>query len=279
MSRQGFDAFGKDVKRLIYTAVFGGYDRVYPPVKPEPGVDYVIVTEDAAVQVPGWRTLRADINSFATPKAANLYHRALIHRMLPGYDASLYIDGNIRLLGPTSPLFEALKESGAALMLFAHPLRHTVSEELEAVIAAGKVADADRGRQEVESYLNNGFPDNIGLGETTIILKNHRHPKLDDAMSLWSELFQQHLSRDQLSLPYVVWKSNLDVAWIPGTFREPNPYFAVYPHANAVGVNPKYAHVSARSHDNGLYRLLLGAWHASWVLRRAVRQHKVANRK
>lgn len=267
------------MKRLIYTAVFGGYDRVYPPVQPETGVDYFIVTDDSAVQVPGWRTFLADVGSFATLKAANLHYRALIHRVLPGYDASLYIDGNIRLLGTTAPLFEALEQSGAALMQYAHPFRHTVSEELEAVIAAGKLDDSDRAQQEVADYLADGFPDNLGLGETGVILKDHRHPKLDEAMTLWSELFQRHLSRDQLSLPYVVWKTDLDVAWIPGTFRDPNPYFALYPHVNAADVNPKYAHVSARSHDSGLYRLLLGAWHASWVLRRTVRPRREANGK
>jgi hypothetical protein len=262
------------MKRLIYTAVFKGYDRVYPPVRVEPDVDYVIVTDDASLRVAGWQTLCVDAGSLATPKAANLYYRALMHRILPTYDASLYVDGNIRLLGPTRQLFEALEQSGAALMQYAHPLRSSAAEEFEAVIATGKVNDVSRVRREFESYNSDGFPDTVRLGETGVILKNHRHPKLDEAMALWSVLFQKNLTRDQLSLPYVIWKTGLDVALLPGTFREPNPFFAIYPHYSAPNINPNYVHLTARSHDSLPHRALLRIWHASWSLRRAFRRFR-----
>lgn len=262
------------MKYLVYTAVFGGYDRIYPPVQRDPSVDYIVFTDDPALQVPGWQVIPVDLARFATPKAANLYYRALVHRLLPDYDASLYVDGNIRIIDPTAALFKALEQSGAALMLYRHPLRNTVREELAAVMSAGKVSDAERAKQEVEEYFGAGFPDNVGLGETTIIVKNHRHPKLDAAMGLWSDLFQAHLNRDQLSFPFVIWKTNLDVAWLEGSFREPNPYFARYPHFKEKGVNQKYAYVSARSHDSWLFKILLGAWHFNWMVRRVLRPQK-----
>ena len=262
------------MKRLIYTAVFGGYDRVYAPVQREADVDYVIFTDDPALQVPGWQTFPVDAAKFATPKAANLYHRALVHRLLTGYDASLYVDGNIRILGPTAALFEALEKSGAAMIQYPHPLRQTVREELEAVISAGKVSDSERVRQEVEGYFESGFPDDIGLGETTVLLKNHSHPKLDAAMEFWYKLFLAHLSRDQLSLPFVIWRTGLEIDWMSGSFREPNPYFALYPHIGASGINPLYVEVSARSHDNIVLRTFLALWHFSWKLRRVFRRQR-----
>jgi hypothetical protein len=265
-------ALASEMKRLIYTAVFKGYDRVYPPVCAEPDVDYVIVTDDAGLNVSGWQTLYVDTDSFAAPKAANLYYKALLHRVLPAYDASLYVDGNIRILGPTRQLFEALEQSGSALMQYAHPLRSSVVEELEAVIAAGKVGDSARARKEFESYCNDGFPDTVRLGENGILLKNHRHPKLDDAMALWSVLFQKNLTRDQLSLPYVIWRTGLDVTLLPGTFRDPNPFFALYPHYSAPNIKPIYMHLTARSHDSFPHWALLRIWHARLSLRRAFRR-------
>ncbi len=260
------------MKRLVYTAVFGDYDRVYPPVRPEPGVDYVIVTDDARLTVPGWNSMVVDSSAFPNPKAANLFHRALIHRLLPGYDASLYHDGNIRLLGETAPLFDELERSQAALAAYRHPLRRTVAEEAQAVIEIGKVRDSQRVREEVSRYMADGFPDNIRLIETTIVLKNHRAPSLDAAMELWWNLFRDYLTRDQLSLPYVIWRTGLAVHLLPGTFREPNPFFAIYPHYRAKNVSPLYVHVAARSHDSRVHKLLLALWHAYWNIRRSLRR-------
>lgn len=260
------------MRRLVYTAVFGGYDRVYPPVRPESDVDYRIFTDDPDMKVRGWKVHHVDAAGFATPKAANLYHRALVHRILKGYDASLYVDGNVRLLAQTRPLFEELKTSGAAVAMYRHPLRTTVAAEVDAIIAAGKVAEPDDARREYASYVADGFCDTVPLTETTVILKNHRADGLDEAMALWWTLFDAHLSRDQISFPYVAWKTGLKVHLMPGTFRKPNPYFAVYPHYRAVEVNPRYVHVAARSHDSLTHKLLLNTWHASWRLRRKMRR-------
>ncbi len=258
-------------RRLVFTAVFNGYDKVYPPVVAEDGVDYVIITDDAATTAPGWRTVTVDTARFATAKAANLYHRALIHRVLPGYDASLYVDGNIRLLGPSRALFDALHDHGAAVMLHRHPLRDSVAEEACDVLGKAKVKAASL-RNELAAYRRDGFPDDVGLGETGIILKNHNHPQLDRAMELWWTLFEKYATRDQLSFPYVIWKTGLDILWISESFRDPNPYFAIYPHWRAKGVNQWYTHISARSHDALKYFLILKLWHGQWLLRRKFRQ-------
>lgn len=247
------------MKRLIYKAVFSRYDRVYPPIKPEKNVDYVIVTDDKHLKVSGWNVVCVDGAQFVTPKAANLYYRAMIHRLLPQYDFSLYSDGNIRLLGPTLSLFEQLVASKAAILLFPHPTRRQVSEELEAVIQKCKVSNPICARREVATYLADGFPDNVGLADSGVILKNHRHPDIDKAMELWWSLFERHLSRDQLSLPYVIWKMGLDTEWYPESFRKPNIYFATYPHQSK-GISSFFGYLIARSHDSYSHRILLKFW-------------------
>jgi hypothetical protein len=240
------------MRRLIYTAVFGGYDRVYSPLCPDAGADYVIVTDDPDTRVPGWRTLYADGSGFPTAKAANLYHRALIHRVLTGYDVSLYVDGNVRLIGDTRSLFRAFEASGAALSAHRHHRRSTVAEEVETVIAMSLVADPSAARREYDDYIADGFPDNLGLMENGVILKNHRHPELDAAMELWWRQFSVYLTRDQLSLPYVLWKTGLSVDVIPGTFLTANPLFAHYPHLADASHPAWLIHLNAKSHESAL---------------------------
>lgn len=259
------------MRLLVYTAVFGGYDRVFPPLHPEPGIDYVIVTDDAALTVPGWRTHVIAPGAQGVAKTANLQFKALMHRELPGYDASLYIDGNIRLIGRTSEVFTRFLAGGAALGVYRHPLRDTVAAEVEACIAAGK-ADPVKLRAELAAYQADGFLDDQGLIEATILLKNHRAPALDPAMGLWRDLFQTYQTRDQISLPVVVWKTGLPLAFHEGSFRDPNPWFGLYPHRGAAHVPALYADLSARAYDSRAHRLLLLAWRGSWALRRAARK-------
>jgi hypothetical protein len=255
------------MKLLVYTAVFGGYDRVFPPVMAESALDYVVVTDDPDLKPAGWRVLRVDPADYGSPKAANLHYKALMHREMPGYDASLYIDGNVRLLGRTSEVFDRFLASGAALGVFRHPTRDCVADEVEACIL-GRKGDPETLRAELTAYRDEGFADDQGLIEATIILKNHNAPDLDPAMALWRDLFSRFRTRDQFSLPVVKARTGVSCVYHDFNFRNPNPWFGHYPHRGAAGVRPLYADIFARAYDSGPHRLLLRAWQAWWSLRR-----------
>lgn len=259
------------MRLLVYTCVFGGYDLVLPPVRSEPGVDYVVITEDASLRVPGWRTQVVDATVFRTAKAPNRHYKMLAHRLLTGYDASVYVDGNVRLLGPLSPLVEAFLHTGTALGVYPHPLRHSVAEEIATCESVGKLAGNELATEELASYRADGFRDDVGLVETTVLLKNHAHPQLDAAMALWWSLFERFDTRDQFNLPYVLWRTGLPCHWHSRSFREPNPYFGIYPHLRARHVPARYTYISARAYDSVFYRALLGGWHAKWRLQRWLR--------
>ncbi|QJW84095.1 hypothetical protein HK414_09895 [Ramlibacter terrae] len=75
-----------------------------------------------------------------------------------------------------------------------------------------------------------------------------------------------------MSLPYVRWKTGLPCFHPEGSFRTPNPYFGLYPHAGAAHVTPLYAHVAARAFDNPFHRGLLAAWRTKWSMQRTLRK-------
>jgi len=260
------------MRPLVYTCVLGGYDRVFPPIRPEPGLDHVIFTDDASLKVPGWRSEVVDMSRFTSVRKANRYYKMLAHRVLPHYDSSLYVDGNVRLLGKSSELFQRLHKGDTAMVLFRHGRRASVTEEIAKCLELGKIADPAMVQAEVAAHRAEGFPDDRGLVEATILLKNHRHPALDPAMALWWEQFERFGSRDQFSLPYVLWKTALPVQYFDFGFREPNSWFGVYPHRGAANVRPAYADLSARAYGSRLHWLALKVWQAVRALRRAVRR-------
>lgn len=266
------------MRLLVYTCVFGGYDRIFPPIFLDRAFDYIAITDDPQLKVHGWRPHLVDTSAFGSARSANRYYKMLGHRILPGYEASIYVDGNIRLLGQLQHLISDFQKTGAALGAFPHPTRKDIAGEAEACVASGKVDDAARLRLELECYLADGFTDKQGLIEATVLLKNHSHPALDAAMELWWALFERYESRDQISLPYVIWKTALPVARMPNSFRVANPYFGIYPHFAAANVSSRYAYACARSYDSVWYRLLLAAWHTKWRVQRLARSLRGALR-
>ena len=262
---------------LVYTCVFGGYDRIYPPVAPEPEIDYVLVTDDPTMQVGGWRTLAIDPGQFETAKAPNRYFKMLGHRReLSGYDVSIYVDGNIRVIGRLWELVDRFRDTGAAFASYRHPLRQSVQEEAACCLAGGKLKDAGRLQAELEEFRSEGFPDQQGLMETGVVLKNHHHPQLEAAMELWWGLFERYDSRDQIGLPYVQWKLGLPTWYIEPSYRLPNPHFGIYPHLGTGKAANLHAHVTARSYDSALHALVLRAWQAKWALQRSLRKRREA---
>jgi hypothetical protein len=255
------------MRLLVYTCVFGGYDRVFPPAEVEPDTDYVLLTDDPTLAVEGWRTVVVE----PCGVRGNRRYKMLGHRNLGEYAASVYVDGNIRVLGAMRDFVARFLDTGMALGLYRHPLRASVREEVAACLRANKVEDGARMTRELDEYLADGFPDDGVLVESGIVLKRHGHPALEPAMDLWWQLFERHRTRDQISLPYVLWKLGTPCRFHDGSFRDPNPHFGIYPH-RASGVSGAYLYLSARAHDAAWARAALALWHAKWTLQRRLRR-------
>src|SRR5690606_3608854 len=148
----------------------------------------------------------------------------------------------------------------------------SVAAEVETCISAGKNRDSVAARQELAAYVAEGFPDDEGLMEAGVLLKNHRHSHLDAAMDLWWSLFERYQNRDQFSLPYVLWKTKLPCYRFAGSFRDPGSSFGIYPHAGAALVSPNYVYFAARAYDSHWHRWILALWHRKWEVQRRLRK-------
>lgn len=260
------------MKCLVYTCVFDSYDHVFRPLVDEENLDYVIITDNPDLKVKGWRTIAVEFARFRNARTANRYYKALIHREMPGYDCSIYVDGNVRLLGKTSEVLDKFASSQACLGLFAHPRRNTVQDEVVRCLELNKIAHPESLNAELARYQDEGFLDDMGLFEATVLLKNHSHPELDRAMGLWYELFEQYGNRDQFSLPYVLWKTKVPFIKQEFSFRDPNSFFGLYTHLGDRRAPRFFAYVEGRSYDSFFYNRILKLWKLKWFIMRGFRR-------
>lgn len=256
----------KRLRVAVYTSVFGGFEKVWSPVRPDASHTNLLVT-DASGLVRGWTVRRVDPAGQRSPRLSNRREKILFHEDLGDHDYSVYIDANVRPTRSLQPLFEHFIASGADIGLYPHYARSSVSAEAQACLARAKVDDRSRLKREFAFYKKAGFPDESGMWEGSVIFKNHRSPRLSAAMHEWWGLYRTYELRDQFSLPFVIWKHGLTVANLDQEENGREHYFIRLQHSSRGIPNRLARYFHARSVENGIwetvYRVLKGLYRTS----------------
>jgi hypothetical protein len=192
-------------KWVIYSALFGDYDRIVDPDHAWPEFDFICFTDQKGLKSKVWKFVfvRSEGES---PVLLNRKYKILPHLFLSQYEVSLYLDVNIRPLKNPSELIEReLKDKD--FFLPGHTLRNCLYEEAKECIIFKKSGFQDTMSQ-LTRYSNDGFPRKFGLSENGIMFRRHHAPLIISLMEQWWAEFGKGSKRDQLSLPYVFWKND-----------------------------------------------------------------------
>ena len=188
-----------------------------------------------------------------------LYYRKL------SSNSSVYVDANVRPIASLGPLFEDFLSSSADIGLYRHYARSTVRDEARACIARNKVENPASVEEELGFYESQGFPDDNGMWEGSVILRRHDSTRLDRAMDEWWDLYQKFQTRDQFSLPFVIWKHGLEVFDLDHHSPGREHYFVRLQHSTSGVANRTARYLQARSPENLLWKTLHRAF--SWLRR------------
>ena len=226
-----------DAKIAVYSVITGGYDNYKPPIYFDDTIDYYLVT-DADIDMRQYGP-----NFFALPlpekikglpgSKKNRYLKLHPEEVLSGknYDYSVYIDGSLRITCDIKPLVYSLIDSGKSIAVHRHCIRDCIYEEAQGLHFAGR-AELHALLEQINAYKSEGMPAHFGLLENTVLIRKCNDPELQRIMHEWWLQIERYTHRDQLSLPYVLWKNgyNLDYAFSLGNNVWRNPYFLYSPH-------------------------------------------------
>ena len=87
------------MKRVIYTCITGGYDKLREPEAVDGDFDYICFTDAAVSSEEGVWQIRPIPYSCEDPTRLSRYVKLLPHKVLGEYDESLWIDANIAIRG------------------------------------------------------------------------------------------------------------------------------------------------------------------------------------
>ncbi len=240
--------------KVVYTAVFGDYDRV-PPVNPEWDCDFVCFTDNPDIVSDGWRVEIVQRNGESAAQG-NRRYKMLPHKYLSHYERSLYVDGNICIVADPTPLFHKYLDHGV-IAIPRHQDRNCAYKEARICIEGGRV-NKDITESQMARYERLGFPKGFGMTENGIIFRKHLDLDVINLMESWWEEYCRGGRRDQLSLPYLIWKTRINVGEVTESVRTTKQFFEINLHAadNSKSLIRRWARqVNARKHLAGHYML------------------------
>ena len=218
-------------KKVIYTAIFGGYDNITEPSFIPAGWDFVCFT-DSDIKSDIW-DVRKVLPLYEDSTRNARKHKILPHRFLPEYDYSIWIDGNILVKNDVNELVgEYLSEFNVAMMNHADnqlDSRDCVYDEANTILHFGKINRNYKDNpqliiNQMDKYKSDSYPSNNGLAVTMEVLRKHNESDVVETMEKWWEELKYNSKRDQLSFNYSSWKTNLNFKWMAGDSRD-NKYF------------------------------------------------------
>jgi hypothetical protein len=193
-------------KILVITSITNDKDKLLDPPKKFEGCDYVAFVDKIVDDVEIWEQKLiynfSFIDKYKDRRNAKIY-KLLSSLMFPQYDYIIWEDGNHQLKMDPQKIFEEYGND-FDLLLFKHPDRVCTYQEMNAV-AQWKLDELPNIQNQFNFYKGVGMPEKWGLFEmSTFIIKNT--PIINTFQLMWYEQICKFTSRDQISLPFVLWK-------------------------------------------------------------------------
>ena len=198
--------------KIIYTVNLGNYDRPIP-INPDFLGDWtpVYLSDQKGLEVQGWTTKFLKPHKSLPPVAISRDPKLRPHKYFPKALETLYIDATREVAQPLQNFETSLLGPLQAPVEWCskhHTKRDCIYQELEAPRVKRLVPDATR--QFLRTfYKSENFPEHYGLPENPIIYRKNTYKVQLVGELWWAMMHLQAAWRDQIFLPYVMWKLGL----------------------------------------------------------------------
>jgi hypothetical protein len=202
-------------KIAVLTSIFGGVNNLHDPQTKFENTDYFAYV-DRIHDCKIWNQIMAPSftmdEKYKGRRDAKIY-KIMPHLFLPGYDFYFWTDPTHELVkNPHEVCEEYLKDHDIAL--FYHTTRKCAYKEAEEIIRLN-YDYPELVRSQIDYYKSVGFPEKQGLYELPVSIRKNCD-KINIMGMRWWEQICKYSSRDQISLPFVLWSMGIKPNILPG---------------------------------------------------------------
>jgi hypothetical protein len=204
------------MKKVLYTCITGNYDELLDHQYIHPEWDYICFsnTIKPSDKNKSWTILPLQYEAKDDART-NRWHKINPHLCLKKYEQSIYMDANIDVI--SNQFFKEVEKQAKAGYTFAlmqHYDRDCVYDEA-VVCASLKLDDPKVIKEQIGIFKKYKYPKHNGLFASSFLYRSHMDLEIIKIMDEWWHWVDKHSRRDQLSLPYVVWKNNYKPGILP----------------------------------------------------------------
>lgn len=191
------------LKIAVYTCITGDYDKLISPDNIDERLDYFCFTDnDEQIKSP-WILKSMELLGLDS-KDQNRYIKMHPHIFFLDYDITIYIDGNIKIVGDLYELGLRINEIKGNLFVYSHSERNCLYSEGAACSYYSHDWIWNVAKQ-MRKYSESNYPMNQGLVCANILIRKN-DSALSSLMDAWWLAYLSGVKRDQLSLPFVSWQ-------------------------------------------------------------------------
>lgn len=211
MKYKDFFPFMNRKQIAVYTCVVNDYDEVEEPLSISPECDYYIISDKKPEKESVFQYI--DINdcvpeSITDATRQNRYCKINAHKIFPQYRYSIYADGSIRT---KKNIVEKINDLPVTRIITRSRKNwDNVYYEIFRRIVTER-DNIELFMKQAEAYWLQGMPESFASLECAVLIREHNHPLCKKLMEDWWEQIEQFSRRDQVSLPYVLWKNGYKI--------------------------------------------------------------------
>ena len=211
------------MKKVCYTFLFGGYDKLRDPLVVTPGWDYICIS-DVQQESEVWETVL--YTAYESPKMAAVNALAIPFWDIEHVDDIwVCVDANIQV---NCNLDDLVAEYPGDWVMLTHPNRACFYDEALACIELQKDEPTKIFRQ-MAAYMKEGYPADNGMVATGVIIRKMTKGVFEFGC-FWEVETLRYSARDQLSFNYTMWKHPglIEPAFMPWSIL--STHFVVHDH-------------------------------------------------
>ncbi len=211
----------KNKQYAVYTCITGDYDQVVEPQYYTEECDYYLISDRKPqnLQVFKWIDVNKIVPDYVKDNARkNRFCKIHAPHIFSQYKYSIYVDGNIQIMGDVRKYINNIGRSGIAVHklpswddLYAHVLNNIQRDKASLIF------------EQMNKYHKEGMPRHYGMFECTMLIRENTNPLCKKIMEDWWQEVFQYSYRDQFSFTYCLWKNGVkaeEVGVLGNNYRE-----------------------------------------------------------
>ena len=200
----------------VVSALFYGDERNLHPPQPQPlfeGVEYKLITNKPELAKDTmWEATYVEPQKGLRLEARKV--KSLIHTYFPDSKFWIWIDNSMQIKVDPKLLI-AKYHHPYNITTFPHSERNNIVEEFEILYKWQPKQMKDTNPFLIQKYMEEGYIP-MSLYTTNVIIRSNI-PKVTNFNELWWDQISNHCIRDQISFPYVGWKTGNYINTFPGS--------------------------------------------------------------